>query len=242
MSLENILFVIGARSGSQGVPGKNIRPLLGKPLISWAIEKALAVNGIKRVVVSTDSEQIAEVAHSAGADVPFLRPLELASSDTGKFQVWQNALESCERIYKTNFDHYIDLDCTNPLIETSDIENTMQHFFDLRKQGYKPDAVFNVSEARRNPYFNLVEPDANGILKMSKSFGSLKVLARQRAPTVLEHVAGTYVLSTQYLRTANHLLDGRAFGYQISPDKAFDIDSELDFSIIEFLLKSRLGL
>lgn len=239
---EKILCVIGARGGSQGVPGKNIRPLLGQPVIAWAIQKALAVPCIDRVVVSTDSEQIAEVARAVGADVPFMRPAALASADAGKFQVWQHALEACEQQDGIAYDLYIDIDCTNPLLVTSDIEGALRKFRQLRQDGYAPDAVFMVSEARRNPYFNLVEPNAEGVLKMSKSLGSGTVLARQRAPAVFEHVAGAYVLTTRYLRSANHLLDGRAFGYQIPPERAFDIDSELDFSLIEFLLKRQLGV
>jgi len=242
MSLDNMLCVIGARGGSQGVPGKNIRPLLGKPVIAWAIEKALTVTGINRVVVTTDSEQIAEIARAAGADVPFLRPLGLASPDTGKFQVWQHALETREQRDGIVYDLYIDIDCTNPLIKSSDIEGALRHFRSLRQAGRDPDAVFTVSEARRNPYFNLVEADNDGVLKMSKSIGNGTVLARQRAPSVYEHVAGTYVLTTKYLKSASHLLDGRAFGYQIPAERAFDIDSELDFSLIEFLLKRQLGL
>ncbi|HYD74988.1 acylneuraminate cytidylyltransferase family protein [Ramlibacter sp.] len=239
---DRILCVIGARGGSQGVPGKNIRPLLGKPVIAWAIGKALQVPGIARVVVSTDSEAIAEVARAAGAEVPFLRPAELASSDAGKFQVWQHALAACEQADRTSYDLYVDIDCTNPLIGTEQIAGAIDRFRALRDEGKRPDAVFTVSEARRNPYFNLVEPDAEGVLKMSKSLGSGTVLARQRAPAVYEHVAGTYVLATDYLRSAGHLLDGRAFGYAIAPDRAFDIDSELDFTIIEFLLRRQLGL
>jgi len=241
MSAERILCVIGARGGSQGVPGKNIRSLLGQPVIAWAIKKALAVPGIDSVVVSTDSEQIAEVALRAGAEVPFMRPAALASSDAGKFQVWQHALQACEEHDGLTYDLYIDIDCTNPLIEISDIEGALRQFRQLHQNGLNPDAVFTVSEARRNPYFNLVEPDADGVLKMSKRIGNGTVLARQRAPIVLEHVAGTYVLATNYLRSANHLLDGRAFGYQIPPERAFDIDSELDLSIIEFLLKRQMG-
>ncbi len=223
------------------MPGKNIRPLLGQPIIAWAIKKALAVPEIDRVIVSTDSQQIAEVARKAGAEVPFMRPDELASSSTGKFQVWQHALGTCETQDGLVYDLYVDIDCTNPLIEIDDIAGALEHFRQLRQSGLKPDAVFTVSEARRNPYFNLVEPDSDGVMKMSKSRGKGPVLARQGAPTVLEHVAGTYVLSTSYLRSANHLLDGRAFGYKIPSEKAFDIDSELDFSIIEFLLKRQLS-
>lgn len=237
---EKILCVISARGGSEGVKGKNIRPLLGKRVIEWAIHKALQVEGIDRVFVSTDSEEIASIASNAGALVPFERPPDLANSQAGKFQVWQHALYKCEELDGISYDIFLDIDCTNPLIEVSDIYGALNHFRSLRKDGFLPDAVFTVAEARRNPYFNLVEPDAKGVLKMSKSFGNGVVLARQGAPVVFEHVAGTYVLATRYLRSAKHLLDGRAFGYQIPPSKAFDIDSELDFSIIEFLLKRQL--
>ena len=102
--------------------------LLGQPVIAWAIKKALAVPDIDRVVVSTDSEQIAEVARKAGAEVPFMRPAALASSDAGKFQVWQHALQACEEQDGLTYDLYIDIDCTNPLIEISDIEGALRQF------------------------------------------------------------------------------------------------------------------
>lgn len=241
MQNDKILCVIGARGGSQGVPGKNIRPILGKPLIEWAIRKALEVPGIDRVVISTDSPQIADVGIAAGAEVPFMRPPELASSDAGKFQVWQHAANSCEMLDGQTYDIYVDIDCTNPLIETEDIVNAIDYFRMLKSEGKKPDAVFTVSSARRNPYFNLVEPNHEGVLKMSKSLGQT-ILARQRAPMVYEHVAGVYVLDRIYLKSANHLLDGRAFGYEIPAEKAFDIDSELDFTLIEFLMGKQKGL
>jgi CMP-N,N'-diacetyllegionaminic acid synthase len=242
MENEKILCVISARGGSQGVPKKNIRPLLGKPLIEWAIEKALAISCIDRVVVSTDSDKIAEISRRAGAEIPFIRPSSLALPTSGKFQVWQHALQACEFFYKNTYDLYIDIDCTNPLIEIADIKGALQLFQSLRKDFHFPDAVFTVSEARRNPYFNLVEPNTEGLMKMSKTTKDNTILARQLAPPVFEHVAGTYVLSSKYIRSANHLLDGRAFGYQIPPCRAFDIDSELDFKIIEFLLKSQKNL
>ncbi len=239
---EKILCVISARGGSQGVLDKNIRPLLGKPVITWAIQKARVVPGINRVVVSTDSEKIAEVARAAGADVPFVRPPELASSNAGKFQVWQHALQACEQQDRIAYDLYIDIDCTNPLIESSDIEGAIQKFRKLTQDGLNPDAIFTVSVARRNPYFNLVEPDMEGVLKMSKCDKKEVILARQQAPAVFEHVAGVYVLAAKYLKSSNHLLDGRAFGCQIPCERAFDIDSELDFKIIEFLFRRQKGL
>ena len=237
----SILCVIAARGGSQGVPDKNIRPLLGKPVIARAIETALNAPEIDRVIVSTDSPAIADIARAAGAAVPFMRPAELAQAASGKFQVWQHALAACEREYGSRYELFVDVDCTNPLIESSDISASISKFRALRREGVAIDAVFTVAPARHNPYFNLVEPSADGSLKMSKSSRS-QVLARQNAPLVYEHVAGVYVLDPQYLRTANHLLDGHAEGYQVPPEKAVDIDTEVDFLLIELLLKQRMGL
>lgn len=232
------LCVIAARGGSQGVPGKNIRPLLGKPLIAWSIETARAVPEFARVVVSTDSGAIAAVARDAGADVPFMRPEHLATAEAGKFSVWQHALDACERHYGERFDSYVDLDCTNPLIEVADVRAAVAQYIESLSRGV--DAIFTVCRARRNPYFNLVEADSKGALKMSKSLGR-PVLSRQSAPVVYEHVAGVYVLRSDYLRSASHLLDGHAEGYEVPEGKNLDVDSEIDFQLVEFLLKRRLG-
>jgi CMP-N-acetylneuraminic acid synthetase len=236
-----LLCVVAARGGSEGVPGKNIRPLLGRPLIAWAITNALQTPEIDRVVVSTDSPAIATAARAAGAEVPFVRPAELSGSDVGKFQVWQHALTAAERIDSVRYDLFVDIDCTNPLIEPADISAAIAKFRRLREQGIAVDAVLTVAQARRNPYFNLVEVQPGGGLKMSKTGPRGTVLSRQRAPIVYEHVAGVYVLDADYLRRANHLLDGRAEGYEVPSHKALDIDSELDFDLIEFLLKRRQG-
>ena len=229
--------IIGARGGSQGLPGKNIRPMLGKPLIAWSIEHALATPEIDRVVVSTDAPTIAEVARQTGADVPFLRPASLAEPEVGKFQVWQHALAACEAHFGERYKCFVDLDCTSPLREATDISKAIAQFRAGRSRGV--DAVFSVSEARKNPYFNMVEPDSNGALKISKRLPT-KVLSRQKAPLVLEHVASIYVLDPEYLRRADHLLDGHAEGYDIGPDKSLDVDSELDFVLVEFLLGYRI--
>jgi CMP-N-acetylneuraminic acid synthetase len=233
-----ILCVIGARGGSQGLPGKNIRPLLGRPLIAWSIGQALATPEIDRVVVSTDSEAIAAAARDAGADAPFMRPDDLSGPTVGKFQVWQHALAACEAHYGESYEAFVDLDCTNPLREPADISAAIALFRARRHRGV--DAVFSICQARKNPYFNLVEPNADGALKMSKSMGPT-VVARQAAPPVFEHVASLYVLDPGYLRRATHLLDGHAEGYDISQEKSFDVDSEIDFRIIELLLRDRMA-
>ncbi len=232
-----VLCTIGARGGSEGLPGKNIRPLLSKPLIVWSIEQALATPEINRVIVSTDSEEIATIAQNAGADVPFARPEELAGPTIGKFQVWQHALAACEAHYSETYDAFVDLDCTNPLRDVSDISAAINQFWQSRRR--QVDAVFSVCNARKNPYFNLVEPDEEQALKMSKTAGDT-VVVRQAAPAVYEHVASIYVLAPEYLRQSNHLLDGHAEGYDIGQEKCFDIDSEIDFRIIEMLMQEKI--
>lgn len=228
------LCVIGARGGSKGLAGKNITPLLGKPLIAWSIEQARACPEIDRVVVSTDSDAIADVARAHGADVPFLRPDTLANDTAGKWGVWQHALDACERHYNEPVDVYVDLDCTSPLREVIDISRAIAQF---RASG--ADAVFSVCEARKNPYFNMLEVE-NGCQRISKPLPS-PVVRRQDAPRVFEHVASIYVLSPDYLRRGTGLLSGCTQGYDIGQDKSLDIDSEFDLELITFLLKKRMS-
>lgn len=232
-----ILCVIGARGGSQGLPDKNIRPMLGKPLIAWTIEQALATPDIDKVVVSTDSEAIATAARDAGADVPFARPPDLASPEAGKFHVWKHALSACEEIYGGTYDMFVDLDCTAPVRDIEDIIGVMAQLRKRRTVGV--DAVFTICPARKNPYFSLVEPDEEGALRMSK-VANKKIVRRQDVPPVYEHVGSIYALCPDYIKRADDLLTGRTEGYPIAMEKRFDIDTELDFYIVEALMRRHL--
>lgn len=229
-----ILCTISARGGSRGLPNKNIKPLLGKPLIVWTIEQALTTPEIDRVVVSTDSEVIAEVARSVGAETPFMRPKHLATSEAGKWDTFKHALDACEKYYDETYEVYVDLDCTNPLREVKDISSCITQFRTRREYGV--DGVFSVCNARKNPYFNMLELNHIGALKISKELPET-IVRRQAAPIVFEHVASIYALAPEYVRRVDYLLDGVTEGYDIGVEKSFDIDSELDFSIIEFLMK-----
>lgn len=232
----NITCVIGARGGSKGVAGKNIRPLAGKPMIAWSIEQARACPRIGRVVISTDSEAIADVARAHGAEVPFMRPAELASDSAGKWGVWQHALQACDAHYAGEpIDLFVDLDCTNPLREVSDITRAIEQF---ERGG--ADVVFTVCEARKNPYFNMVE-EVDGFLRLSKTLPR-PIVRRQDAPRVFEHVASIYVLSPDYLRRGSGLLSGRARGYDIGAAKSLDVDNEFDFELMEYLMCKRMGV
>jgi len=235
----SILCVISARGGSQGLPGKNIRSLLGKPLIAWTIESALKTPEIDKVVVSTDSEEIAMEARKFGAETPFLRPDILSGSEVGKFDVWKHALSSCERHYNEEYEIFVDLDCTNPLRDTSDISNTIGQLRNSVKHGV--DTVFTVCKARKNPYFNMVEKNTDGSMYMSKTLEST-VIRRQDAPQVYEHVASIYAMLPAHIKTKNHLLSGHAEGYDIGFEKSIDVDSEFDFELVEYLMRRKYQL
>ena len=229
----NILCTICARGGSKGLPKKNIKTLKGKPLIAWSIEQAFRISKITDVIVSTDSEEIAKIAEEYGAKIPFLRPKYLAADGAGKWEVWQHALKTCEDLLKKKYDLYIDLDCTSPLRDDEDINTAI---YKLLKSP-SADCIFSISESRKNPYFNMVEYE-DDFLKISKPTNPI-ILCRQAAPKVYDHVASLYVLKTNFLRNGNGLLTGKAIGYELSPEKGIDIDSAVDFKIVETLLNYR---
>ena len=233
----NVLGVIAARGGSRGVPGKNIRPMAGKPLIAWSIEQALATPEIDRLIVSTDDEAIRAAAREAGAATPFTRPAELARAETGKFVVWQHALAECEAHYDCRFDLFVDLDCTCPLRDPDDISNAIRRFGEARGNG--ADGVISICRARRSPYFNMVERGDGGTLLLCKNPAE-PIVRRQDAPAVFDIVASIYVLDADYVRNAGGLFDGRLEGYEMDETKSLDIDSELDFRIVEMLMNDRL--
>lgn len=230
----NITCVIGARGGSKGLSGKNIRPLLGKPLIAWSIEQAKACAEVTRVVVSTDSDAIADVAREYGAEVPFMRPPDLAGDSAGKWEVWQHALAECDAQYPEPIDIYVDLDCTSPLRDVEDISKAIEQF-----RTSKADAIFSVCEARKNPYFNMLEI-VDGCQRISKALPR-PIVRRQDAPAVYEHVASIYVLAPAYLRKGTSLLSGCTQGYDIGSAKSLDVDSQFDFELIEYLMRKKHG-
>lgn len=228
----NIVCSICARGGSKGLVNKNITPLLGKPLISWSIEQATETNLFSDIFVSTDSLAIQSVARDSGASVPFTRPSHLADDSAGKWEVWQHALIEYEKVSGKKVDVMVDLDCTSPLREVEDIRRAVALFLESRA-----DLVFSVCEARKNPYFNLVEYK-NGRLERSKILGR-PIVRRQDAPAVYEHVASIYVIEREYLLEAKDMLEGNVIGYDVGQAKSFDVDSALDLKIITMLMTEK---
>ena len=234
MRLEKpkILVTICARKGSKGLPGKNIRPLLGKPLIAHTIEQALSWGRGQQVVVSTDSEEIAEIARQWGAEVPFMRPAELATDTAGKLSVISHALKQAEKVFSTAYDLIVDLDPTAPLRTTADIERGIQVYRDVQS-----DVCFSVVKARKSPYFNMVERGTNGKIQLVKPPG-FAVLSRQASPQVWDMNASIYCYSRRFLLSNPETLWGvDSEIFEMSNESAFDIDEERDFIVTEALMR-----
>ena len=228
-----ILGHIGARKGSKGVPDKSFRDICGEPLLGCSGDPLMAHPRVDAVVVSTDDERIYEHALAKAALPMGLRPAHLASDTAGKWQVWQHALEVSKTLLDSPVTAFLDLDCTSPLRLEDDITNALNLF-----EEQHPDMVMSCCCAHKNPYFNLVEPDETGALHVSKPLPG-DVVARQQAPKVYEHAASTYVIAPDYLRRASSLYEGRVIPYVMPQERCLDIDTPLDFRIVEFLMKNR---
>jgi CMP-N,N'-diacetyllegionaminic acid synthase len=225
------IATICARGGSVGVPRKNIRPLAGRPLIAHTIAQALAAPGIDAVYVSTDDSEIAEVARQYGATVPFLRPAALATSQAAKVPVIQHL---CEWVagHDGEFDRIIDLDPTSPLRTVDDIQAC------LSLLDADTSAVITTFESEKNPYFNMVEVKADGQIGLVCK-GPEGIVARQLAPHVYSMNASIYVWHRHTL--TNGLWNGRLKMHVMPRERSIDIDSPLDFKIVEMLLAEQAG-
>ncbi|MBU2994674.1 acylneuraminate cytidylyltransferase family protein [Octadecabacter sp. 1_MG-2023] len=229
-----IIGHIGARKGSKGVPNKNFRDMCGKPLIDWSLDQLLESSRIDAVVVSTDSQDIYDHAVAKGALAIGLRPAHLATDDAPKWGVWQHALEAAEAL-AGKATAFVDLDCTSPLRLMEDIDGAVDLF-----QAETPDMVMSCCHANKNPYFNMVELNDEGSLRVSKPLPG-GVWARQNAPVVYEHAASTYVLAPEYLRKASTIYEGHVIPFVMPADRCMDVDDPLDWKIVEFLMKDRLN-
>lgn len=229
--MNNLLITICARGGSKGVKGKNIKELAGKPLIYYTIKQAKEWRKAKHIVVSTDSEEIVKIAKELELEVPFIRPVDLATDTAGKVGVIKHALVSCEKIFGEVFNSVMDLDVTCPIRKISDLENAFNLFLEK-----KPKTLFSVVTAHRNPYFNIVEEGVDGRVHLCKQGNFAR---HQDAPKVYDMNASIYIYDRQYLlnkETVSAISDN-SIVYVMDSVSRIDIDSELDFKFIEFLTK-----
>jgi len=230
--MKTVAFIF-ARGGSKGLPGKNILPFGGKPLIAWSIEQALAVKRIERVIVSTDSVDIAEVARKHGAEVPFIRPKNLARDNSPEWLAWRHALSY---LLKTNGklpQAMVSVPTTAPLRRILDIDNCLNEF----EKG-EADVVITVTDAHRSPYFNMVKANTDNTVGLVNPPHS-NLHHRQDAPIVYDMATVCYVAISEFVMTHNAIFEGRVKAVHVPPERAIDIDTLLDFQIAERLLNIR---
>ena len=228
-----VVALICARGGSKGLPGKNIRFLAGRPLIAWAISQAKAVNRVQRVIVSTDSEDIAEVARQAGAEVPFLRPAQLAQDNSPEWLVWRHALDFVKGDAGTYPDGLLVVPATAPLRAVTDLEQCLDEY---EKGGV--DVVVTVTDAHRSPYFNMVQVRKDGTVGLVIPPMSA-IVRRQDVPVVYDLTTVAYVARPEFVMTQNGIFEGRVRSVHVPLERAIDIDTALDFKIAECLMGAR---
>lgn len=225
--------LVCARGGSKGLPGKNIRPLAGRPLIAWAIEHARSVARVSRVMVSTDSTEIADISRKAGAEVPFLRPAELAQDSSPEWLVWRHVLNYLKQVEGEHPDALMVVPPTAPLRITADLERCLDEY---EKGG--ADVVITVTDAHRSPYFNMVKANTDGTVGLVVPPRGT-VFRRQDAPPVYDMTTVAYVVRPEFVISSNGIFEGVVRHVRVPVERALDIDTPLDFKIAECLMGSR---
>lgn len=228
MKSKDTLYIIPARGGSKGIPGKNIRPLAGKPLLLYSIEVARELAPDSHILLSTDSREIAEVARKAGLPVDYMRPEALASDTAGSREVVIDAMDYADSI-GLQYKNVCLLQPTSPLRNSDDIRGALS----LYRQDI--DMVVSVCEVVANPYYNCFEPDpSTGFLHISKGDG--KLVRRQDAPPAWEFNGAVYIINPEAIRARSFAEMDRRIAYIMPRERSVDIDTMLDWTIAETLL------
>lgn len=228
--MKQICF-IPARGGSKGVPRKNIRILGDKPLIAHTIISAVESKLFDYVIVSTDDQEIAEISKRYGAEVPFIRPKELATDSTTMDQVLIHGINELNNL-GYNFDIVVLRDCTVPFIDEED----MLGIITLLKKS-DCDTVSAAIKSHPNPYFGMMELNSNAYLEISKPYYK-EITRRQDAPIVYI-VDGLFAFYAKPFMKTQKLFSDKVIPYEISKEHGHMIDFEIDFTIAQILLKQK---
>ena len=229
-----MLVIIPARGGSKGLPGKNIKLLRGKPLIAYSIEVALGAGCVSRVIVSTDSDEIGEVAKHYGGEVPFMRPSYLATDDSMAMDTYFFVIEELIKREEKMFNEFIVLAPTAPLRTTYDISKAVDIF-----QEKKADSVISVTEAPVPVQWHLKMEDTGVVKELLPD--AIAVGNRQHCEQAFVPNGSIYIFRTEILRARRRYYTERTFPYIMPRERSVDIDEQLDFDLAEFFLSRRRG-
>ena len=218
------LALIPARGGSKGISRKNIRPFCGKPLLQWSIDVALAAPSVDRVVVSTDDPEIAEIARAGGAEVPFLRPAELASDTAPGIAPVLHALQQLPEVSDVLL-----MQPTSPLRRVEDVEAIVS----LRRQSGCEAAVSVTPSAKHPAWMFALSPQQ----LLEPLLPATEAACRQQLPPAYALNGALYLASREFLERERSFLTADALGYVMPPERSVDIDSPLDWQWGEFLMQ-----
>lgn len=232
---KRVLALVPARSGSKGLPHKNIRPLHGKPLLAWPIAAALSSKHVDRVVISTDAAEYARIAQDAGADAPFLRPAELASDNAPSISFILHALDTLEAA-GDHYDYVALLEPTSPLTEASDIDAALES---LHARRNAVDSIVGVTAmVSTHPAF-AVRLDAEGLMHPYAA-GSFNQLPRRQDTDALYSLDGSlYISDVSAVRRERSFCHARTLPYITPRWKSLEIDDLVDFICVEAVMAQR---
>jgi len=226
---KRILALIPARSGSKKLPGKNIKPMNGRPLIAWTIEEAKKSRYIDRIIVSTDNEKIKRVSKKYGADAPFLRPKELATDEAKVIDVVIYTINWLKQNGES-FDLLILLQPTSPLRTAEDIDKAVELLFLKDAKN-----IVSVCECNYHPYWSNTIPK-DGCMK---DFIRPDVINknRQDLPKYYRSNGAIYLAYCDYIRRQEGFFGDETFAYIMPEEHSIDIDSKIDFKLAEILVR-----
>ena len=223
--------IIPARAGSKSVSNKNIRHIAGKPLLYYTIKSALESKIFSHVIVSTEDKKIASIGKKYGAEVPFMRPKNLATDKTSQEQVLLHAVKKLNSL-GIDFEIFVYRDCTVPFIDSSDMNGAIE----LLKKSDCYSTCASI-KAHPNPYFGMWEPSKEGFLKISKTTD--KVVSRRQDAPIVYIIDGLFVFWTKKFLKTRKCLTSKMLPYEISREHSHMIDFEFDFKVAELLINSK---
>jgi CMP-N,N'-diacetyllegionaminic acid synthase len=225
---KKLIAIIPARGGSKRLPNKNILQLTGKPLIAWTVEAALSSDYIDKVIVSTDSQKISQIAQNYGADSPFLRPPNLSTDTASTLDVVYHALT----YFNNDYDYVMVLQPTSPLRTSNDIDNAIRLFSSDIK------SVISVCEVDHSPLWSNTLPENHSM----ENFLSAEVNNKrsQDLPTYYRLNGAIYASEIEYLKNHEGFYGDKTIAYVMARESSVDIDNAIDFKLCDILLKDRV--
>lgn len=233
---RRVIVIVPARGGSKGIPGKNLRSLCGKPLIAWSIEKALRSRCADLVMVTTDSPEIADVARRFGAQVPFLRPAELATDHASTYDAIRHALAHYRDVERQEFDYTVLFEPTSPLREDDDLDRMLDA---LDARGAEFDAIVSVGQVNEHPSI-MKRLDGDRILPFCAELSQAS-RRQDNAPAYFPYGVA-YVARTAALLEENTFYTRRCMGFPIRRYQNYEIDDSYDWICVEQVMRQEWGL